>query len=194
MDKIYDGKTGRGKDKKPDDGMMHAGMAGAAADTVQRFGAGVKEHIVAYSGIDHETGKTLEKSLGKISGFRINPDDAERNLKQQAGFAAEVKETARTNAERIINGDPTRKVRVDDLGSVNDPLYDHMEVDARGNPIAGSGTQMKFVGSTPEDAWAKINSSKFQKYHDNNVPIEVPSDHFDRILAEADRNIGSLEK
>ena len=187
-------KISDNRGQKQYDDWMHAGTAGAAAETVQRYGSAVKEHVVAYSGIDNETGKVLEKSLDKISGFRVNPDDAQRNLKQQAGFAAEVKETARTNAERIINGDSTRKVRTDDLGRVNDPLYDHIDVDATGNPIVGTGTQMKFVGNTPEEAWAKINSGKFQKYHDSNVPIEVPSDHYDGILVEADKNISSLEK
>lgn len=69
-------------------------------------------------------------------------NDAYANtIKQQkAGWAAEVKDTASTNAENIIAGKNTRKIRHDDLPDTpaNHPLFDHVEVDADGNVIAGS--------------------------------------------------------
>lgn len=195
MDKIIDGeKPEKGKDRKPDDGMMHAGMSGAAADTIQRYGSAVKEHVVAYSGMDNEAGVELKRSLAKISRYKINPNDADRNYKQQAGFAAEVKETARTNAERAINGDPVRRTRTDDIGRVNDQYYDHVDIDPYGNEIAGTGSQSKFVGATAEQAWGKIKGKDFQKYHEAGVPIEVPSDYFDGIKKEIDKDIQSLNK
>ena len=181
-------------DKKSGDGLLDAAVTGASADTVSRYGSAAKEHIVAYTGVDNEAGKTLKKGLRDIARSKINPEYAKSNLKQQAGFAAELKDAARTNAERAINGDPVRKVRTDDLGRVNDPLYDHLEVDGAGNPVAGSGSQMKFVGGSPEEAWAKLNSGKFQKYHEANVPIEVPADHYDGIIKKANEDIASLER
>ena len=170
-------------------------LQGAAAEKVSRYGSAAKEHLVAFSGKDNETGKPeLKKSLKSISKSKVNPDFAETNIKQQAGFSAEVKEVARENADRIIRGDKTRVTRTDDLGHVNDPLYDHVELDARGNVRPGSGTQMKFVGSDPEQALNKLKSSKYQKYIDNGVPFEVPSDYYDGIFAEADKQIKSLRK
>ena len=34
------------------DDVIRAGIAGASYETVQRYGAAAKEHLVAYSGID----------------------------------------------------------------------------------------------------------------------------------------------
>lgn len=197
MEKKTDGRqAGEDKDKKPDDGMMHAGMTGAAADTVQRYGSAVKEHVVAYSGKDNETGQELKKSLSKIFKHKLSedPNQAKINLKQQAGFAAEVKGTARTNAERAIDGNPIRRTRTDDIGRVNDPYYDHVDIDPMGREIAGTGSQMKFVGETPREAWVKIHGTKFQKYHEAGVPIEVPSDYFEGIKGEIDKDINSLRR
>lgn len=61
-----------------------------------------------------------------------------KNIKQQAGFAAEDKYTARQNAERIISRSKERYSRTDDLGRVNDPLYDHVLLDGNGIEIPGS--------------------------------------------------------
>lgn len=44
-----------GKETKENE-IMHAAIAGASAEKVQRYGSAVKEHIVAYSGIDNENG------------------------------------------------------------------------------------------------------------------------------------------
>lgn len=180
--------------KKPDENIVNAGIAGASAEVVQRYGSAVKEHVVAYSGSDNEAGTQLKKSLKSISKEKVNPDYQKQNLKQQAGFSAEVKETAKANAERKINGETIRKVRTDDLGRVNDPLYDHVEIDTSGNIIAGSGSQMKFVGGNPKEALDKLASKKFSKYLEADAKIEVPSDYYDGILREADAQIAKLQK
>ena len=174
--------------------IINAGVAGATTETVQRYGSAVKEHVVAYSGIDNEATKQLKKSLSSISKSRVNPEYVQQNLKQQAGFSAEVKETANANAEKIIDKDVKRKIRTDDLGRVNDPLYDHIEVDSSGTIITGSGSQMKFVGGSPKEAFQKLSSKKFAKYLDNDAKIEVPSDYYDGILQEADAQITKLQK
>jgi hypothetical protein len=174
--------------------LVNAGIAGATAENVQRYGSAVKEHLVAFDGVDNETGKKLTKSLKSISKQKANPDYEYQNLKQQAGFSAEVKETARENAERIINKSKTRITRTDDIGRVNDPLYDHVEIDSSGNVIAGSGSQMKFVGSNPKEALNKLASKKFEKYLDADAKINVPSDYYDGIKAEAQAKINGLQQ
>ena len=185
------------------EGLRNAGIAGGAYETVQRYGAAAKEHYVAYSGQDNEAGKTLSKSLKSISKEKINSDYKYQNEHQQAGFSAEVKDTARDNAERIIHGDSNRTVRTDDIGRVNDPLYDTVEIDANGNVIDGSGTQMKFVGASQSDptgegdaarALSKLQSKKFEKYLDADAKIKVPSDQYDKMIQEADNRIEKLSK
>ena len=185
------------------EGLRNAGIAGGAYETVQRYGAAAKEHYVAYSGQDNEAGKTLSKSLKSISKEKVNSDYKFQNEHQQAGFSAEVKDTARDNAERIINGDSNRTVRTDDIGRVNDPLYDTVEIDANGNVIDGSGTQMKFVGASQSDptgegdaarALSKLQSKKFEKYLDADAKIKVPSDQYDKMIQEADDRIEKLAK
>lgn len=182
------------KDKKKDkDGFINAVIVGSSSETVQRFGSAVKEHIVAYEGIDHETGSQLSKGLKSVSQQKVNPDFKKTNLRQQSGFSAEIKSTARYNAEAIIKDDPIRKVRTDDIDRTNDPLYDHVKVDASRNIISGSESQMKFVGKSPKEALAKLVSPKFSKYLEHDAKIEVPSDYYQNILDEADIEIAKLE-
>ncbi len=186
-----------------DENLLNAGIAGASSEVVQRYGAAVKEHFVAYSGKDNEIGKTLTKGLKSISKEKINPDYQYQNIHQQAGFSAEVKEVANTNADNIIKGIKNRKIRTDDMGRVNDPLYDHVEIDINGNVIDGSGTQMKFIGASQNDPTGegaparvleKLQSKKFEKYLDNDVKITVPSDQYEKIILETDRKIDILNK
>ena len=187
-------KSDTGKERKEEmDRLTAAGITGAAAETVQRYGSAVKEHAAAYAGQDNESGKQLKKGLKSIAESKVHPDYKKQNLKQQAGFAAEVKETAKANAEKIIQGSPEKKVRSDDLGRVNDPLYDHFEVDATGRIIPGSGSQMKFVGNTPQEALSQLASKKFSKYLESDVKIEVPSDFYDEILKQTHNKISDLK-
>ena len=43
------------KKKRKYDDILNAGLAGAAAETVQRYGEAAKQHYVSYSGVDNET-------------------------------------------------------------------------------------------------------------------------------------------
>ncbi|SDB18700.1 hypothetical protein [Eubacterium oxidoreducens] len=190
------------KNKKEKD-LLNAGVAGAAYEKVQRYGSAAKQHYVAYSGEDNELGKKLVKGLKQISEEKVNPDYEYQNIHQQAGFSAEVKDVARKNAEKIIKGDSTRKIRTDDLGNVNDPLYDTVTIDAEGNVIDGTGAQMKFLGASQTDptgegnaarALKKLQSKKFQKYLDADAKIDVPSDQYDKIIQEANDKIDGLSK
>ena len=162
------------------------------APTVQRYGSAIKEHLVAYSGVDNQSGQTLTRSLKSLSQQKTNANYEYQNLRQRAGFAAESMESARTNAERAINGESGRVVRYDDVGTANHPLYDLIELDANGNAVAGTGIQMKFIGGTPQDCWSKVTSTKCQKYVDSNTPIQVPSDYYDKMLGIADEQIQKL--
>ena len=189
--------------KRKEDDLLCAGISGAAFETIQRYGEAAKQHYVSYSGVDNETGKTLVKGLQQISEEKINPDYAFQNIHQQAGFSAEVKDVARSNAENIIRKEQIRKIRTDDLGRVNDPLYDTVLIDANGDIIDGSGAQMKFLGASEKDytgsgnvkrALEKLQSKKFEKYLDHDVKIDVPSDQYDGMIQEANSKIEELSR
>lgn len=183
------------KRQKREDDIVKAGVAGAAYDTVQRFGAAIKEHLVSYSGVDNEkNGEKLTRSLKDISNYKINPEYRDANIKQQAGFSAEVKSTAKANAEKIINRETSRRIRTDDIGSVNDQICDTLDIDQFGNIIKGSEAQLKFVGNNADEAFNKLISKDYKKYLDAGVKLEVPSDYYDGILKKADEEIQSLEK
>lgn len=186
--------AGKTPKKKKDKSVELAAQAGAAFEVVQRYGTAEKGHIVAYSGLDNETGKQLKRGLKKIAQSKVNPDYKEQNIKQQSGFAAEDKYVARQNAEKIISGESERVIRTDDLGRVNDPLYDHVLLSGDGMEILGSGEQMKFVGGSPKECLNKLASEKFQKYLDADATITVPSDFYDGIHKEADKKIASLSR
>ena len=117
------------EEQRKQQSLLQAGLAGAQADTVQRYGAAVKEHAVAYTGVDRETGQKLAKGLKEISKSKVNPDYRDQNIRQQAGFSAEVKTQARENAEKAIqNKTAQRTVRTDDMSK---------QSDGRGHTIGG---------------------------------------------------------
>lgn len=174
--------------------LRNAAIAGGTSEVVQRYGSAAKEHLVGYSGVDNELGKELKRSLKSVAESKVNPKYQKQNLQQQAGFSAEVKETANVNAENIIKGKSSRLTRYDDIGETNHQFYDHVEIDAFGNIIDGTGTQMKFIGSSSEECWKKVTSSKCKKYVDNDVPITVPRDYYDKMIETADKEIASLEE
>lgn len=181
------------KDKKEKGALGQALQTGAAVEVVERYGSAVKEHFVAYSGVDNETGKSLNRSLKSISENKTSSD---ANIKQQAGYSAEVKVTTNKNVEKIITKKTTegRYVRTDDIGRYNDQLFDIVLIDKKGNVIEGTGEQLKFVGRTPEECFAKLNLPKFQKYIDADAKLVVPSDYYEGILNAADERILRCEK
>ncbi|MBQ7175939.1 MAG: hypothetical protein IJS08_00880 [Victivallales bacterium] len=193
------------KERARRDTATNAGLAGASADVVDRYGSGVKEHIVGYSGVDNELGTSNERGLKRISEYRRgDPKTApnyQTNTRQQAGFAAETKEVARRRAEEAIAGKKPTTTRTDDIigpdgqkHHVNDQLFDiTTEVDAQGNPVPGASYQMKFVGGTPKAAVDKMLSQDYQKYIDNDVKMMVPSDYYDGMQEALDDKISDLE-
>jgi len=133
--------------------------------------------------------------LSKIANSKINPEFADNNHYQQAGFSAEVKTTARVNSENIINGNDTRISRTDDVGSVNHPQFDHVEIDKTGNPILDKngayvgGSQQKVFRKI--DSYRKLHGKEYNHYKD--AVLHVPSDQINDIRADWDNQIEKLE-
>lgn len=157
-------------------------LKGAAAETVQRYGSAAKQHYIAYSGMDNETGQKLAKGLKGISKSKINPEYRSQNIKAQAGFSAEVKSVARKNAENIIGGKGNKFTRTDDIGRVNDTLTDLVELASDGTEITGTASQMKFVGSSPKALLERLNSKEYQKYIDAGVFLDIADDDYEALL------------
>ena len=181
------------------DKLLNAAMTGAAFETVQKYGSAVKEHIVSFTGVDNETGMALKRGLDALSKSKINPNNEYANLNQQAGFAAELKYSARENARHIIENDKTRVINTDTKGAGKyNELFDHI-VTKDGRII--SQEQMKFVGRDVKECVNALTSQKYQKYRDNNAIFTLPSDYFEKdtngipkIQNELDRRIESLNK
>ena len=100
------------KKREKEKSLENAGLAGAQAETVQRYGSAVKEHFVSYSGMDNEAQAKLTKGLKQISESKVDPNNPEISIKQQAGFSAEVKTQARESAEKIIAGEKNKAARI----------------------------------------------------------------------------------
>ncbi len=182
--------------KKQKRTLQNVTLAGASGGTVSRYGSGVKEHLVAYSGVDNEKNLHLLRSLKTVARSKVNVQNQEANIKQQAGFSAEIKEGARCRAEESIRGKSPRTIRTDDIpGHVNDQLFDiTSKLDKYGNPIPNSSAQMKFVEASPASAVQKMLGQDYQKYIDNDVRMLVPSDYYDGMKESLQTQIESLEK
>lgn len=182
------------------------GISGAQAETVLRYGNAGKQHFVAYTGMDRETGQLLKKGLKSISQEKISETQSYQSIKAQAGYAAEVKTVARENADRIIAGDKTRVSRTDDLskglkssdgqsmGGVNHPLYDLISVGEDGSYIEGSARQLKYVGKNAGECCNRLLQKKFDKYRNANASIEIPKDFYEDVKAELSDRAESLNR
>lgn len=158
---------------------IRIGVALSNSEIVDRYGSASAEFLKGYTGIDVETGQVFAKSLSKIAEGKIHPEYAEANLKQQAGYAAEVAATSRDNAEAIVRKDPKRTYRSDDLYQYgkNHQIVDRVRV-LGGEIIEGSQSQMKFVGNR-DQLFEKIAKpdGEFSRYR--GVKLELPSEQFD---------------
>lgn len=165
---------------------------GANAEMLNRYSEAGKQFKVAYDGIDNETGKKLHQGLKSISQSKINPDYVDQNINQQAGYSAEVLDTAKKNSQNIKNGSSERASRTDDLGRVNDTKADQVILDEFGNVKKGSEVQMKFL----KDSETFVNKVRGKDYS-NHYPdgkYSVPADQYDSIKAGLREEIAKLEK
>ncbi|MEC4168014.1 MULTISPECIES: hypothetical protein [unclassified Pseudomonas] len=152
----------------------------STSEVVSRFGSANAEYLKGYSGVDNETQQKFAKGLAGIAKHKVNADPryAEQNIKQQAGYSAEVAATSRDNAESIINGSKIRVSRSDDLPEYgkNHTVVDRVQL-LDGEIIQGTQTQMKFVGKRDE-LFAKIakEDGEFTRYR--GVTLELPSEQY----------------
>ncbi|SDJ98796.1 hypothetical protein [Billgrantia gudaonensis] len=169
-------------------------------ETVQRFGSANAEYIKGYRGVDHETGKRFAKGLAGIAKHKVSDDPrwTARNIKQQAGYSAEVATTSRDNAEAIISKSNVRTSRSDDLPEYgkNHNVVDRVKL-VDGNIVDGSQAQMKFVGDRNqllEDIARE--DGKFSRYR--GTKIELPREQFEGnrayVLEEAKKLKEQAEK
>ncbi|MGM0410280.1 MAG: hypothetical protein ACQEQF_05895 [Bacillota bacterium] len=190
------------KDDKKKKDALNMGLGGAAVNNVDKYGSAAKEFIKGYKGKIGPDGEIINKGLKHISQSKVHPDYEYQNLKQQAGFSAEVNYENKANAENIINENQEKISRTDNVGMNNHPKFDHIAIDENGNPILNSngkpiwGAQMKFCGKygTPGEIrnsaeklankLAKTNS-EWDKYRGNT--INVPSEQYE-IIQEYSKN------
>jgi hypothetical protein len=151
----------------------------STSETASRYGSANAEFIKGYTGVDQETGQVFSKSLKGIANSKINPSYAEQNLKQQAGYAAEVATTSLDNAEAFINKSPLKTSRSDDLPQFgkNHNVVDRVKV-LNGEIIEGTQSQMKFVGNR-DTLFNDITKSdgKFARYR--GIKLELPSEQYE---------------
>ncbi|GHU73959.1 hypothetical protein FACS1894188_00820 [Clostridia bacterium] len=174
-----------------DKNLADAVALGVNAETLGRYSDAGKQFKVAYDGINQETGKKLHQGLKGISQSKVNPDYANQNINQQAGYSAEVLDTAKQNAENIKSGNSQRVFRTDDLGRVNDTRADQVTLDKFGNVIDGSEVQLKFLSDS--DAFFTKISGKEYAGHYPDGKFSVPSDQYDAIKSSLKDKISKLE-
>jgi len=177
---INDDVVGEGNNKnRQKKEIIRTGVALGSDEVVQRYGSANAEFIKGYSGVDHETGQVFNRSLRGIAKYKTNPEYADQNIKQQAGFSAEVATTSRDNAEAIINKSGVRVARSEDTVDYgkNHPVVDRVQL-LDGHVIEGSQAQMKFVGNRDE-LFKNITSEngKFSRYR--GVKLELPSEQYE---------------
>lgn len=151
----------------------------AQDEIVKRYGSAGAEYIKGFRGVDNETGQRFARGLAEVAKHKVNPDYAAQNIKQQAGFSAEIAATSRDNAEAIIQGDCVRTVRSDDLAEYgrNHNVVDRVKME-NGVIVDGSQSQMKFVGNR-DKLFNDIarDDGKFARYR--GVKLELPSEQYE---------------
>lgn len=161
---------------------------GLNAGNLERHSDAGREFVKAFSGYDGDTSKTLQKSLSGIASGKPN-------LPGQRGYAAEVQDVARRNAEEILKGSDIRYSRVDDLSghAVNETPFDIMGIDANGNEIISLGSQMKFNQGNPGDVVDTLVGKKFREKYPH-AQYSVPADRYEEIRQAMSDKANSIEE
>ncbi len=161
---------------------------GVNAGNLERHGDAGREFVKAFSGYDGATGQNLQKSLSGIASGKPN-------MAGQRGYAAEVQDVAKRNAEEILKGSDIRYSRVDDLPghSVNETPFDIMAVDSQGNEVISLGAQMKFNQGDPADVVDTLVGKKFREKYPH-AQYSVPADRYDAIKQAMEDKASSLEE
>lgn len=154
-------------------------IGAGSLENIQRHGDGGAEFLKALRGVDYETGKVFDRSLKKVSEGKLNPDYVEQNLKQQAGFSAEISSVARKNSKAIIDGETKRFIRSEDVAGYgkNNTVVDILEIDG----TALKTSQQKFVTDTDallkkiakgDDLGSASDLSRYMSVDKLDVPTE----------------------
>lgn len=170
--------------------------------TVQREGEATSQVIQAYKGVRYDSrGSNLNhegRSLKNIKEYKINENYVTQNIKQQAGFDAELIDEARRNKNNIRTGKKERVRTSDGIGQTNDMKYDHVILDSHGNVLDGSGSQMKFYGIELKKSKItyrvidKIVTDKSWERYD--TLIDIPAEQYEEAKKYAEREAATLRK
>ena len=172
-------------------------IAGALSETVSRYGLAGAEFLKGLRGVDYETGQIFDRSLRKVAQGKLNPNYYEQNLKQQAGFSAEIASVSKKNAQAIMSGNNSRFSRSEDIASYgkNHNVVDIVEL-LEGQEISTS--QMKFVGDY-ENLLNKIakrnsgNKNDLSRYLEVDR-LEMPSEQVEKAKAYCREQAKSLKQ
>ncbi|WP_416192415.1 hypothetical protein [Neisseria sp. CCUG12390] len=168
---------------KKTENLRDAAIAGGLYETVYRHGSAGAEFLKGLRGIDYETGQKFDRSLLRIADYTVN---SEKNIKQQAGFSAEVASVSKRNAQAIIDNNSNRFMRSEDLAHYgkNNTTVDIVEL-LDGKELSTS--QMKFV-SNPDGLLKKIargeggGKNDYSRYMSVDK-LEVPTEHVETMKA-----------
>ena len=163
-----------------------AAIRDTAMDTAKRM----------YSGIEYEDGFQTT-GLKEIANYKVNPEYATQNLKQHAGYAAEVIGTAKENIQAKLDETGVKTFRTDDrpdLFQRNDQYVDKIRVNDAGEIV--ERIQVKFVGKDAADCLAKLTSKKYDKYFTDGMvdKMEVPKDYYPEMKRLIPEKISNLEE
>ncbi len=193
------------KDREKNSNIVNAAIVGAVSEESVLYASANKEYLAILDD------KTLGRTLEGISEYKVNPKYQYRNINQQVGFSAELKEQAHANAQNILMENGERLVQYDNLSvdqkaqigehfpdyatpNKNHELVDYVMVDKNGNVISNTLTQSKFVGRNGAECFEKFLSNKdYEKYLKNGVKMQIPKDFFGDFQKEANIKIKSLE-
>lgn len=171
-------------------------ITGALFETTSRYGSAGSEFLKGLRGIDYQTGQEFDRSLRDIKLYKINADHAKQNIKQQAGFSAEIASVSRRNAESIIHKSDSYFTRSEDLAhygknhNVVDivELFDNQEITS----------QMKFV-SNAEGLVDKIAAGSgggkgdYSRYMAVDK-LEVPTEQVEQMKAYCRTQVEKFDK
>lgn len=167
---------------------------GALYETISRYGSGGAEFLKGLRGIDNETGKVFNRSLRDVSNYNVNDEFKNQNIKQQAGFSAEIAGVSKRNAEAVINGKTPTAMRSEDIAQYgkNHSVVDIVEM-IDGNEIT---SQMKFVNNA-EKMLDKIVAGKgkndLSRYLQADK-IEVPTEQTEQLKEYCRHKVKELNK
>ncbi|GAA9463413.1 hypothetical protein BTM444_05420 [Helicobacter pylori] len=177
---------------------------GSTSEESALYASANKEHLAILDD------KTLGRTLEGISKYKVNPKYQYRNINQQAGYSAEIKEQVHVNANNILAGKRERVCQYDDLSSEKKPqikkpfpnhatpsknheIVDYISVDEKGNVIPRTATQSKFVGRNGAECFEKFLSKGYEKYLKNGMKMEIPKDFLGDFQKKASIEIKSLK-